>query len=106
MIEENRIHCNSCENELAVTDGTIFQGTTKPLLFWFHIIWWIFAQETGGDYKLKDFMSGDLDEIVWNRLNEICGKIKTDNTSGGKLFQMIIKQAVLNVPETTNEILI
>lgn len=38
--------CNKCGNQISVTAGTIFHGSRKPLLLWFHVMWWVTAQKT------------------------------------------------------------
>ena len=42
-----RFECIDCHKETTVTNGTIFHKSTKPLLTWFHAIWWIVAQKNG-----------------------------------------------------------
>jgi transposase-like protein len=92
------IHCSSCENQTSITGGTIFQGTRKPLLLWFHIIWWVVAQKTGASaYNLKDFMGFGSYETAWVWLHKLrramvrpdrdklVGSIEVDETYiGGK----------------------
>ena len=31
--------CASCGYKCSITSGTIFEGTRKPLIFWFRAIW-------------------------------------------------------------------
>ncbi|HEC41746.1 MAG TPA: IS1595 family transposase, partial [Bacteroides sp.] len=45
ITEKRLIHCVTCEHQASITAGTIFHGTRKPLLLWFHIIWWVVAQK-------------------------------------------------------------
>ena len=47
LTSENVIHCGICGHQASLTAGTIFHGTRKPLLLWFHIMWWVVAQKTG-----------------------------------------------------------
>jgi len=66
------IHCSTCENQTSITGGTIFHGTRKPLLLWFHIIWWVVAQKTGASaYNLKDFMGFGSYETAWAWLHKL-----------------------------------
>lgn len=44
---KGRFECIDCHKETTVTNGTIFHKSTKPLLTWFHAIWWIVAQKNG-----------------------------------------------------------
>jgi len=46
-----RYECNDCHTETTITNGTIFHKSTKPLLIWFHAIWWIVAQKNGVSAK-------------------------------------------------------
>lgn len=72
LTEKKLIHCSSCEHQTSITGGTIFQGTRKPLLLWFHIIWWVVAQKTGASaYNLKDFMGFGSYETAWVWLHKL-----------------------------------
>ena len=44
---KGRFECIDCHKETTITNGTIFHKSTKPLLIWFHAIWWIVAQKNG-----------------------------------------------------------
>lgn len=66
------IHCISCGHQASITSGTIFHGTRKPLLLWFHIIWWVVAQKTGASaHNLKDFMGFGSYETAWVWLHKL-----------------------------------
>lgn len=98
VTEKKLIHCISCEHQISITAGTIFHGTRKPLLLWFHIIWWVVAQKTGASaYNLKDFMGFGSYETAWAWLHKLrramvrpnrdklSGEIEVDETYiGGK----------------------
>ena len=72
LTDKRIIHCSSCENQTSITGGTIFHGTRKPLLLWFHIIWWVVAQKTGASaYNLKDFMGFGSYETSWAWLHKL-----------------------------------
>ncbi len=45
------MRCRSCEYNLSLTAGTIFEGTRKPLLMWFRAIWWVVGQKNGASAK-------------------------------------------------------
>lgn len=65
-------HCISCGHQASITSGTIFHGTRKPLLLWFHIIWWVVAQKTGASaHNLKDFMGFGSYETAWVWLHKL-----------------------------------
>jgi hypothetical protein len=49
-----------CHKETTVTNGTIFHKSTKPLLVWFHAIWWMVAQKNG-------IIAKGLQKIFWIR---------------------------------------
>lgn len=66
------IHCSACGHQTSITVGTIFQGTRKPLLLWFHIMWWVVAQKTGASaYNLMDFMGFGSYETAWTWLQKL-----------------------------------
>ncbi len=39
--------CASCDRQVSVTAGTIFQDTHTPLRVWFRAMWWVTAQKNG-----------------------------------------------------------
>jgi transposase-like protein len=98
ITEKRLIHCVTCGHQSSVTSGTIFHKTRKPLLLWFHIIWWIVAQKTGASaHNLKDFMGFGSYETAWVWLHKLrramvrpgrdklIGEIEVDETYiGGK----------------------
>ncbi len=64
--------CPDCGNQISVTAGTIFHGTRKPLLLWFHIMWWVAAQKTGvSASNFKDFMGFGSYETAWAWLHKL-----------------------------------
>ena len=68
----NTIHCTHCGHQTSFIVGTIFQDTKKPLLLWFHIIWWVVAQKTGvSASNMKDFMGFGSYETVWTWLHKL-----------------------------------
>lgn len=72
ITEHKLIHCSSCGHQASVTGGTIFHGTRKPLLLWFHIMWWVVAQKTGTSANnLTDFMGFGSYETAWSWLQKI-----------------------------------
>ena len=98
LTENKLIHCSSCGHQASVTGGTIFHGTRKPLLLWFHIMWWVVAQKTGASANnLTDFMGFGSYETAWSWLQKLrramarperdrlSGEIEVDETFiGGK----------------------
>lgn len=72
LTEQKIIHCSSCGTQTSVTSGTIFHGTRKPLLIWFHIMWWVVAQKTGASASnLADFMGFGSYETAWTWLQKL-----------------------------------
>jgi transposase-like protein/Zn ribbon nucleic-acid-binding protein len=98
LTEHKLIHCTSCGHQASVIGGTIFHGTRKPLLLWFHIMWWVVAQKTGASANnLMDFMGFGSYETAWSWLQKLrramvrperdrlSGEVEVDETFiGGK----------------------
>lgn len=98
ITEKRLIHCVTCGHQTSITSGTIFHKTRKPLLLWFHIIWWVVAQKTGASaHNLKDFMGFGSYETAWAWLHKLrramvrpsrdklTGEVEVDETYiGGK----------------------
>jgi transposase-like protein len=64
--------CSNCGHQLSITAGTIFHGTRKPLLVWFHVMWWVAAQKTGvSASNFKDFMGFGSYETAWAWLHKL-----------------------------------
>ena len=69
---KHKIHCCDCGKEYSITSGTIFQESKKPILLWFHIMWWVAAQKTGASASnLKDFMGFGTYETAWQWLHKL-----------------------------------
>jgi len=72
LTAKHKIRCSVCKKELSITSGTIFEGTNKPLLLWFHIMYWVVAQKTGASaYNMKDFMGFGSYETAWAWLHKL-----------------------------------
>ena len=72
LTSQNMIHCSKCGHQASITSGTIFHGTRKPLLLWFHIMWWVVAQKTGASASnLMDFMGFGSYETAWLWLQKL-----------------------------------
>jgi len=72
LTAKHKIHCSECGKEFSITSGTIFQESKKPLLLWFHIMWWVVAQKTGASaHNLKDFMGFGSYETAWIWLHKL-----------------------------------
>lgn len=57
--------CPRCKN-------SEYWVTGKPLLLWFHIMWWVVAQKTGSSANnLKEYMGFGNDETAWAWLHKL-----------------------------------
>ena len=66
------IHCSLCGHQSSLTAGTLFHGTRKPLLLWFHIMWCVVAQKTGvSASNMMDFMGFGSYKTVWGWLQKL-----------------------------------
>ncbi len=64
--------CYECGNQVSVTAGTIFHGTRKPLLLWFHVMWWVAEQQKGvSASNFKEFMGFGSYETAWAWLHKL-----------------------------------
>lgn len=64
--------CDDCGQQTSLTAGTIFQGTRKSLLLWFHVIWWVAVQKTGvSASNFQDFMGFGSYETAWTWLHKL-----------------------------------
>ena len=72
LTSKHKIHCSVCEAEFSITSGTIFQKSKKPLLLWFHVMWWVVAQKTGASAcNLMDYMGFGSYEAAWTWLHKL-----------------------------------
>lgn len=66
------IECGGCGHRSPATSGTILHGTRKPLLLWFHVMWWVAAQKTGVSAgNFKDFMGFGSYRTAWPWLHKL-----------------------------------
>lgn len=47
ILKNGLFECEACGHKTSVTSGTIFEGTRKPLVVWFRVIWWVTSQKNG-----------------------------------------------------------
>jgi transposase-like protein len=65
-------HCTDCGRQVSVTAGTIFQGTRKPLLVWFHAMWWVTSQKNGASAKgLQQNLGLASYQTAWTWLHKL-----------------------------------
>lgn len=87
------LHCGVCERQTSVTVGTVFEGTRKPLLLWFHVMWLMMAQKTGLSARsLCDTYGFGSYQTAWGWLQKLrgvmirggrerlCGRVEVDET--------------------------
>jgi len=66
-----RFECIDCHKETTVINGTIFHKSTKPLLVWFHAIWWMVAQKNGVSAKgLQKILGLGSYQTAWTWLHK------------------------------------
>ena len=63
--------CSDCHKETTVTNNTMFHKSTKPLLIWFHAIWWMVAQKNGVSAKgLQKVLGLGSYQTAWTWLHK------------------------------------
>lgn len=68
---KGRFECRDCGKESTVTNGTIFHKSTKPLLIWFHAMWWMVAQKNGVSAKgLQKILGLGNYQTAWTWLHK------------------------------------
>lgn len=68
---KGRYECRDCHKETTVTNNTIFHKSTKPLLIWFHAIWWMVAQKNGVSAKgLQKILGLGSYQTAWTWLHK------------------------------------
>ena len=68
---KGRFECRDCGKESTVTNGTIFHKSTKPLLIWFHAMWWMVAQKNGVSAKgLQKILGLGSYQTAWTWLHK------------------------------------
>ena len=91
--ERGLLHCGDCQHQTSATVGTVFEGTRKPLLLWFHLMWLMMAQKTGLSAKsLCDTYGFGSYQTAWGWLQklrsvmiragreQLCGRVEVDET--------------------------
>jgi hypothetical protein len=91
--ERGLLHCGKCQHQTSATVGTVFEGTRKPLLLWFHLMWLMMAQKTGLSARnLCDTYGFGSYQTAWGWLQklrsvmiregreQLCGRVEVDET--------------------------
>lgn len=64
--------CASCSYQTSITAGTILEGTRKSLREWFHAMWWVCTQTTGGSAKgLQRLLGLKSYQTAWTWLHKL-----------------------------------
>jgi len=64
--------CGSCNYQVSVTAGTIFERTRKPLSMWFRAIWWVTSQKTGASaLGLQQILGLGSYQTAWTWLHKL-----------------------------------
>jgi transposase-like protein len=72
MIGKLLYECASCNYQLSVTAGTVFQDTHKPLAVWFKIMWYITSQKNGASaLGLQRALGVGSYRTVWSCLHKL-----------------------------------
>lgn len=65
-------YCSRCSRQTAVTAGTIFEGTRKPLRLWFLVMWHVTSQKTGvSAQSLQRVLGFTRYETAWMWLHKL-----------------------------------
>ena len=112
--------CASCNRQVSVIAGTIFEATRKPLVIWFRAIWWIVSQKNGASaLGLKRVLGLGSYETAWTWLHKVrramvrpgrdrlAGRIQVDETYLGGLEEGVrgrqtFKKALIAVAAEEN----
>jgi len=74
--------CASCAYQTSITAGTLLEGTRKSLREWFHAMWWICTQTTGGSAKgLQRLLGLNSYQTAWAWLHKLrIAMVRADRT--------------------------
>jgi transposase-like protein len=66
------LECSTCDYQVSVTSGTIFERSRSPLSLWFRAIWWVTSQKNGASaLGLKRILGLGSYETAWTLLHKI-----------------------------------
>jgi len=64
--------CTACAHKTSVIAGTLFEGTRKPLVLWFRVIWWVTSQKNGASaLGLQRILGFGSYETAWTWLHKL-----------------------------------
>ncbi len=78
----NVYECASCNYQTSITAGTVLEGTRKSLREWFHAMWWVCTQTTGGSAKgLQRLLGLKSYQTAWTWLHKLrIAMVRSDRT--------------------------
>ena len=78
--------CSSCNGQISVTAGTVFQDTRKPLSVWFRAMWFVTSQKNGASaLGLQRVLGLGSYRTAWSWLQQIAagdGSIRSRSAGG------------------------
>lgn len=96
-IRESLFQCASCNYQITVTAGTLFQDTRLPLTIWFRAMWWVTSQKDGASALGLKRVLGCSYKTAWMLLHKfrramvrpgrdrLSGNVEVDETYLGGL---------------------
>jgi transposase-like protein len=64
--------CTACAHKTSVIAETLFEGTRKPLVSWFRVIWWVTSQKNGASaLGLQRILGLGSYETAWAWLHKL-----------------------------------
>lgn len=71
-LEGGLFKCTACAHKTSVIAGTLFEGTRKPLVLWFRVIWWVTSQKNGASaLGLQRILGLGSYETAWTWLHKL-----------------------------------
>lgn len=82
--------CTCCGNQTSITAGTVLEGTRKSLREWFHAMWWICTQTTGGSAKgLQRLLGLNSYQTAWSWLHKLrTAMVRSDREQLSKVVEV------------------
>ena len=72
VLADELLKCRNCGRKTSVIVGTVFEGTRKPLVTWFRMIWWMVGQKNGASaLGLKRMLGLGSYETAWTWLHKL-----------------------------------
>jgi transposase-like protein len=72
MLNNGLMECHCCGRQISATSGTLLHGTRKSVREWFHAMWWISTQKTGGSARgLQRLLDLGSYQTAWAWLHKL-----------------------------------